>query len=194
MAINPLSLWPSSLQRWVSLTALHEVLHQLKRRKIMTQSQTNSATPNPMTPEEREAMSRKWGQEEVVKIQKFCFSNGIEFKSFKQDRCLCIPPVIGIWYVTSKTKEDYWVVSGEMPTDLAPASVAANAREALRYFSMSWHLKAAKMEDSLAEGKVQLGDKETQQKAIAELITKANTLATLHQDDKLWAESELKIA
>ena len=159
----------------------------------MTQPQANSATQTPLTPEEIANLTKKWEQEEIVKVQKFCFSNGVEFKNFRQDRCLCIPPAIGIWCITSKTKEDYWLISGEFPTDIAPMSVAKDARDVIRYFSMSWHLKAARMEESLAEGKVEMGDKETQQKAIAELINKANALASIREDEKLWAETGLNI-
>lgn len=160
----------------------------------MTQSQVNSDNRASMTPEEKEAFIKQWGQEEVVKVQKFCLSKGIDIKSFQRDRCLSIPPAIGIWYLSSKTKEDFWIVSGDLPTDFAPGSVAANPREAIRYFAMSWQLKAARMEDSLAEGKIVLADKETQEKAIQELITKANALMGLQQDDKLWLDSERKIA
>jgi len=158
----------------------------------MTQSNQQGT---PMTPQERQEKANKWGQEQVVKIQKFCFSSGIEFKGFKQEKCVNLPPVIAIWYIQSKTKnEDYWAISGEFPTDIAPVKVAKDARDATRYFALSWQLKAARMEDSLAEGKVQLGDKETQQKAIAELIQKAEMLADIHRDEQFWVNTNLKIA
>lgn len=137
---------------------------------------------------------KKWGQLEVVKVQKHCLSNGIQFKGFKKEKCLNIPPIIAIWYVLSDKKgEDFWVISGEFPTDVAPVSVAKDPRDATRYFSMSWQLKAARMEDALAEGKIQLGDKDTQQKVVEDLVKKAEILGDIHRDEKLWKGSGLEI-
>ncbi|MET1255492.1 DUF4826 family protein [Aliikangiella maris] len=136
----------------------------------------------------------QWNQSELVKIQKFCFSKGIQIAEFKRERCLSIPPVIGIWYIKSKKQnEDFWIISGEFPTDVAPVNVAKDERDVIRYFSMSWHLKAARIEEALAEGK-QIGDRETQQKFVKELIEKAEQLSLIHRDEKLWANSGLNIS
>lgn len=144
--------------------------------------------------EERDQDVKKWGQEQAIKVQKHCLSNGIQIKGFKTDKCMSIPPTIAIWYAVSpKQGEDYWAVSGEFPTDVAPASVAKDQRDALRYFSMSWQLKAARMEDALAEGKVQFGDEETQRKIIKDLVEKAENLWALHREERLWANTGLKI-
>ncbi|WP_444994002.1 DUF4826 family protein [Aliikangiella sp. IMCC44359] len=135
----------------------------------------------------------QWSQKELVKIQKFCFSKGIQIKDFKKEKCLSMPPLVGIWYIISKTKgEDYWVISGELPTDIAPVKVAKDERDVTRYFSMSWHLKAARIEEAIAEGK-QMGDKETQEKVVKELIEKAEALSQIHRDENLWKNSGLSI-
>ncbi|TQV84404.1 DUF4826 family protein [Aliikangiella coralliicola] len=156
---------------------------------------SQQAQAEALSQEEAEAKIKRWNQEEFVKIQKFCQSQGVQIKGLKQNMCQCLPPVIGVWYIQSATKgEDYWVISGDFPTDLANASVAKNAREALRYFSMSWQIKAANLEDALAEGKIQLNDKETQQKFAKDLVEKAEKLYVISHDEKLWAQVGLKLS
>jgi hypothetical protein len=148
-----------------------------------------------LTNEEKEAKIKDWNQNEFVKIQKYCVTQGVEPKRIIQSKCQVIAPVLGIWYVESTTKgEDYWVISGELPTDISPAKIAKNAREALRHFSMNWQLKAANLENALTQGQQPNVDKETQEKYINELSVKAETIYQIAQDDKLWASVGLKMS
>ena len=140
-----------------------------------------------MTPEDAEKHFKEWSQKEYVKISKFCNSKGHQISGIEQSRCQTLPPVLGVWYVKTQDKKvDLWCIAGDFPTDLASSKIAENAREALRYFSMSWQLQAAKLEDGLAEGKISLQDKETQEKFIKELTVRAENLYDLHANDKLW--------
>jgi hypothetical protein len=149
----------------------------------------------PLSPEEQQQKAKQWNQEQFVKVQKYAMSQGVQVKAVKQELTRCLPPLIGIWYLNSSTKgDDYWVISGEFPTDLTKSTSAKNAREVIRHFSMQWQLKAANLEAGLAEGKVQLEDKETQQKFIDELVSKAEFLYQIYSDNKLWQGSGLEDA
>ncbi|PCI68729.1 MAG: hypothetical protein COA86_05615 [Kangiella sp.] len=147
---------------------------------------------NQMTQEEVEKEFKIWSQKEYVKISKFCNSKGHQVTGVDQSRCQSLPPVLGLWFVKTRDKKvDLWCIAGEFPTDLANSKVAENAREALRYFSMSWQLQSAKLEEGLAEGKISLQDKETQEKFIKELTTRAESLYELYSNDKIWKNSGL---
>ena len=153
---------------------------------------TEQVNDLPNSAAEAEEKIRRWNQEEFVKVQKHCMSKGVQPKTLDQSKTKCLPPIVGVWYINSATKgEDYWVLTGDLPSDLAPAKVAANAREAVKYFSMNWQLKAANIEDAIAEGKITGENKETQIKFIQELVTKAEGLYQLHSDEKLWASAGL---
>ncbi len=152
----------------------------------MTEAQTE------LTKEEAEKQFKVWSQTEYVKISKYCNSKGYQVGSLDMTKCQSLPPVLGLWYVkTTDKKVDLWAISGEFPTDIASSDVAKNAREAIRYFSMTWHLQAAKLEDGLAEGKITLSDKETQTKFAQELTNRAEYLYEIHASDKLWENSGL---
>ena len=154
----------------------------------MTQNQAN------MTQQEAELEFKKWSQTEYVKISKFCTSKGYRVSRVVQSKCQSLPPMLAVWYVKTDEKDtDLWVISGEFPTDIASSKIAKNAREALRYFSMSWHIQAAKLEDGVAEGKFELGDEETQTKFAKELTARAEGLYELYSSDKLWEASGLTL-
>ena len=147
----------------------------------MTQAQVE------VTNEEQQLKFQDWAQSEYVKISKFCSSKGYQVTSVNQKKCRYLAPLIAIWYVKTDDKNvDLWVISGDFPTDLTVSKVAKNAREVIRHFSLAWQLKAAKLEESLSEGKVALADKETQTKFAQQLITRAESFYTLYNDEKKW--------
>lgn len=149
-------------------------------------NQTNAA----MTDEQRQQQDLRWNQEQSIKVQKFCLSKGVQPKRLVQPKCQCLPPLLGVWYLESSEKgQDYWVISGELPTDLVDAKVADNARKAIRHFSLNWQLKAANLEAELQANKVPASLIETNQKLARELMVKAESLYELSINDKLWKES-----
>jgi len=146
----------------------------------------------PLSKEDAEKQFNEWSRNEYVKIQKFCASKGYQVNKLEQPKSQLLPPALGIWYVkTTEKNVDLWVISGDFPTDLVSADVAKNAREVLRHFSMAWHIQAARLEDGVAEGKIELQDKETQEKFAAQLTARAESLYEMFNSDKLWANSGL---
>ncbi len=137
--------------------------------------------------EEQENKYNEWSQTEYVRISKYCSSKGYQIKSVEQKRCRILPPILGLWYIKTTEKNlDLWVISGDFPTDIANAGVAKTAREALRYFSMTWQVQAARLEEGVAAGKIDMVDEQTQTKFANELISRAENLYDLQADDKLW--------
>jgi hypothetical protein len=152
----------------------------------MTQVQTK------MTKEEMELKFKEWAQSEYVKINKYCNSKGYQLTGLNQKKCRYMPPMVAVWYVkTSDKMVDLWVISGDFPTDMTVSKVAKDAREAIRHFSLAWQLQAAKLEDSIAEGKIELNNMETQTKFVKELINQAESLYEIHNNDKLWEQADL---
>ncbi len=86
-------------------------------------------------------------------------------------------PFLAVWKLTSLEGKKFWVLSGDLPTDHINFEVAANAREALRHFSLKWQLQS--------ENLLQADIKE--QKDFAHLlIGRAEGLYKLCEDDSLW--------
>lgn len=64
-----------------------------------------------------------------------------------------------------------WFICGDFPTDHAASAIAATPREAARYFSLSWQLKAARSASPDSE-----------------LIERAEALYELVNEDRLWPD------
>jgi uncharacterized protein DUF4826 len=154
----------------------------------MTQAQ------GPLTKEEANKNFNEWAQKEFVRISKFCATKGYNITGIEQPRCQLLPPLIGLWYAkTSEKNVDLWVISGDFPTDMAKSDIAKNAREAMRHFSMSWHIQAARLEDGIAEGRIELQDEETQSKFAADLTSRAESLYDIFNSDELWKNTNLTV-
>ncbi len=159
----------------------------------MTDAQVSSVTDT-SNKEDLEKQFKDWAREQYVAISKFCGTKGYQVTGLDQTKCQSLPPVLGIWYVkTDDKKIDLWVISGDFPTDIANSGVAEDARDAIRYFSMAWHIQAAKLEDGVAEGKIELQDEETQRKFAEELTKRAESLYEIYNSEKLWANTGLTI-
>jgi hypothetical protein len=142
------------------------------------------------TQEQEEQKFKEWSQSEYVKISKFCQSKGYQIKKVDQPKCQLLAPLVAIWYVkTTEANTNLWVISGDFPTDLTDANVAKNARQSLRHFSMAWHMQAGKLEQGVADGKIELQDVETQTKFAKELTQRAENLYQLYSDNGLWEAS-----
>jgi len=151
-----------------------------------------SETQTTLSKEESEQKFQEWSQEEYIKIQKFCATKGYQIKRLDQPKSQLLAPIFAVWYVKTTEKDlDLWVISGDFPTDIAGSQVAKNAREVLRYFSMTWHIQAARLEDGVAEGKIELQDKETQEKFAVQLTSRAESLYDMYNTDSLWENSGL---
>ncbi len=143
--------------------------------------------------EEVEKKFKEWSQKEYVKVNKFCGSKGYQVTGLDQSKCQTLPPVLGVWYVTTNDKKvDLWAISGDFPTDMVGSTAAKHARDALRYFSMSWHVQAAKLEEGVANNKIDIQDTETQTKLAAELTRRAENLYDLYNNDDLWKSTGLE--
>lgn len=66
----------------------------------------------------------------------------------------------------------YWFICGDLPTDSAPSSVASNAREAARHFSMKWQLDAERRSDGASV-----------------LVQRAEALYGLTEEPALWDQA-----
>ena len=157
----------------------------------MTDAQVSPAADQ-LSKEDMEKQFKEWAREQYVAISKFCSTKGHQVIGLDQSKCQSLPPVLGIWYVkTDDKKIDLWVISGDFPTDIANSGVAKDARDAIRYFSMAWHIQAAKLEDGVAEGRIELKDKETQSNFAQQLTKRAESLYEIYNSEKLWANTGL---
>lgn len=132
-----------------------------------------------------------WAQNQYTEAVKYCSKNHLPIDHLQQHKSSVLPPVLAIWNIKLSTKpaSEVWVIGGEVSMDHISTDVAPTAREALRHFSLSWQMKAATLERNLENSSSNL-DPEQQKKVIQTLITEAEAIYDLYEDDKLWKQHQ----
>ncbi|ABM00272.1 DUF4826 domain-containing protein [Shewanella amazonensis] len=129
-----------------------------------------------------EALRQEWVRTQFQKANRFLAEKGILPGKVLIDESRYLVPYVAVWKMEAQkpAKQTYWVMSGDLPTDYVDVKVAQTARDALKHFSMMWQLKA---ENLIQSGAVQ---DPTQAKFANMLISRAQSLYQIQQDDKLW--------
>lgn len=134
----------------------------------------------------------QWVKSEHGKVLDYCSRNELNIARLIQGDSVILPPAVAIWLADSKvSKQRFWIISGDLPTDHLQADIAKNARDALRHFALRWQLKAENLLQQQAHGQPQLGDAKTQSQFANELINKADGLYELYENDSFWVNSQI---
>ncbi|MCL1067982.1 DUF4826 family protein [Shewanella olleyana] len=129
-----------------------------------------------------EVQRQQWVQAQFQKANRFLAEKGVIPSKVLADESRYLVPYLAIWKMESKqpTKQTFWVMSGDLPSDYVDVKVAGTAREAIRHFSMMWQLKAENLHKSGATRD------ETQLKFANLLVSRAESLYKMQNDEKLW--------
>jgi len=131
------------------------------------------------TPKTQEELG-DWAREQFQKANKHLAENGILFKSVVVEDSRYLAPFCAIWKIDTNEGQQFWVISGDMPSDYLPHSTAEDARTAIRHFSMKWQMQAESIRRQVTD-KAQLD--------YAQLLEKkAEELYEMHISTKLWGE------
>ncbi len=156
---------------------------QIEKEQVHADLASEQQNPQP-TPEQLEQMRAEWVREHFQKANRFMAEKGIIPSKIHDKESRYLAPCMAVWKMETKqpTKKTFWVMSGDLPSDMVDANVAKTAREAVRHFSMTWQLKA---ENLIRSGATR---DETQAKYANLLVARAQSLYQMQDDDKLWGE------
>ena len=121
----------------------------------------------------------EWVREQFQRANKFLAENGILFKAVVTEESRYMAPHIAVWKITSQDNKRFWVISGDVPADVIAEKTAPSARDAIKYFSYQWQLKAENLESQ--------NSSDPTQQAYAKLLSEKGTmLYDLSMDETLW--------
>ncbi|WP_028115258.1 DUF4826 family protein [Ferrimonas senticii] len=149
--------------------------------------QTAAATGSQPTPEQIQAQQQQWLRVQYQKANKHMAEKGVLPGKVILKESRYLVPFVAVWKMedASPHRRRYWVLSGDLPTDIVAESVAKNARDAVHHFSMLWQLKAEKL--------LRSGD-QTQVKLAQLMVSRAEALMKMHGDKRLWGEMPSKLS
>jgi hypothetical protein len=124
----------------------------------------------------------EWAREQFQRAARHLAENGIIFESVFTEDSRYLAPYVAIWKIKATDGKRFWVISGDLPSDFAGLQTAENAREALRYFAMSWQMKAENLRATVAADQEQM--------AYAKLLEeKAELLHSASSQEQYWGGS-----
>ncbi|SFD06118.1 DUF4826 family protein [Pseudoalteromonas denitrificans] len=139
------------------------------------EQKSQSAQQRQLTQEENIA----WQRETFQNAQKHLAQKGILPKTVIEKESRYLAPFFAVWKIKSENGKTYWVISGQLPTDHAEITAAVSAREAIRYFSFQWQLKADQI--------IKMGAKDKTQVDFANLlVNRAHSIYEFYEKDELW--------
>lgn len=126
-----------------------------------------------------EKQQQQWIKEHYQVATKYLAEKGVITHSVTVEESRYLVPVLTLWKITATNGNKFWVLCGDLPSDHSNIDVAGNARDALRHFSLKWQMQA----ENLLQAKG-----EDQHKFANLLISRADGLYQLYNDDSLWGQ------
>lgn len=151
----------------------HTVAALVKREIVMSEQLEQQA--------QEEQQVGEWVRQQFQKANEHLASKGVLPENVAVSESRYLPPLLAIWKITAQSRQQFWVISGNLPTDHLPLASAADAREAVRAFSLHWQLKAAQITDA---GNLD----QTKLDFVNLLIHRAESLYELFEREDLWAQ------
>lgn len=144
------------------------------------------------TADELEKRRREWSQAQYARAMRHLLNQGYTEPQLHQANSRVLAPLVALWHFDVKRdgkRQSLWVVSGsDLPVDHVPQSVATNARDAMRHFHLQWQLKSAQLERRLQDNQVDVGNPQLQRDYMQSLLSGAERLFQLANDERLWPE------
>ncbi|NRA70192.1 MAG: DUF4826 family protein [Gammaproteobacteria bacterium] len=140
---------------------------------------SESKTSNEATAQSLENERQKWVKSCFQECNKYLAQKGILVNKVLVEQSRYLAPLVALWKVKSQDGQLIWVITGQVPVDHVSAKVSSEPRELLRHFSLTWQMKAQSILNLANNDKVQIDFANL-------LISRAESLYQLFEDDKLW--------
>lgn len=136
--------------------------------------------PQTMTEEQRQL----WVREQFQNANRYLAERGLISDQILTKESRYLVPDIAVWKFKLQNGKRVWVINGRVTTDHVSVEAARTAREAMRYFSLQWQLKA--------ENIAALGDAAdaTQRQMIDLLIRHAEDLYQIADNEAFWRNEQ----
>lgn len=131
----------------------------------------------PMT----EQQTSEWVRAQFQKANLFLAEQGVVMDTVAVQDSRYLPPFVAIWKINSIERKSYWAITGDLPTDVMAFSGAANARDALRAFSLRWQMQAQQLMEAGVKD-------QTGADYVKLLINRDEELYQLFEADDFWEQ------
>lgn len=124
-----------------------------------------------------EQEQQDWVRDHYQAAVKYLAEKGLITESVVLEQSRYLIPLMAVWKLKLSDQSYLWVVNGDVPTDHVEENVADSARGVVRHFSLKWQMQ---VEELYAQ------DDKTQTEFADYLVSRAEGLYQLHNDEQLW--------
>jgi hypothetical protein len=153
----------------------------IESHKVTPLGERKTVMAEQLTEEQQAEANSEWVRIQFQKANQYLAEKGILPDNVAVSESRYLTPLMAVWKITAQDRKQYWVISGDLPTDHMPLSAAQDAREAVRAFSLSWQLKAEQVMNSGSIDK-------TKADFANLLVHRAHGLYDLFNKEELWAK------
>lgn len=129
-----------------------------------------------------------WCADERAKVEAYLEAEGLAHGGLSELPAWEVPPYLAVWGLESLERPGWlgwWVLSGDLPTDVLPADEAGGPREVLAALGARW---AGWVEAARAGGDG--GEHELGEGDLERLEERARVLLQLAHDDGAWVDED----
>lgn len=126
-----------------------------------------------------------WSREAYQKANSFLAQKGIISETVSTEQSRYLAPLLAVWKIKSNQGKWFWVITGDLPSDMLTVDVAKTARDAIRSFSFKWQVDSENI-------RKQPGQIKTQLDFANMLQSRAESLYDIFDQEDLWQQSESK--
>lgn len=120
-----------------------------------------------------------WSKEAYQKATSFLAQKGIITETVSIENSSYLAPVVAIWKIKSNQGKWFWVITGDLPSDMLANEAATTARDAVRAFSFKWQMDCENIRKQQDQDKTQL--------EFANMLQgRAEALYELFEQEKMW--------
>jgi hypothetical protein len=147
--------------------------------KVAPLEERKTAMAEQITTGQQEQANSEWVRAQFQKANQYLAEKGILPDNVAVSESRYLTPLLAVWKITAQDRKQYWVISGDLPTDHLPLSAAKDAREAVRAFSLNWQIKAEHVMNSGAVDQTKVDFANL-------LVNRAHSLYDLFEKEELW--------
>ncbi len=135
----------------------------------------------------------QWCAEARGHVEAYLRDEQVAHGRIAEDPTWFVAPYVALWAVESEARPGTvgaWVISGDVPMDLASAAEHEHPRAAMHAIADRWLAYAADLREGRASDAIEIEGAEDDAALAPMLISRAETLHEWAADDALWEEDE----
>ena len=133
----------------------------------------------------------QWCAEVRGHVETYLRDEKVEHGRIGDEPAWFVAPYVALWAIESKKRPETvgaWVISGDVPMDIASADDHGHPRDAMHAIADRWLAYAQDVRDGNVNDAIEIEGIEDNAELVPMLVSRAETLHEWAADDELWEE------